>query len=136
MACIKLQHAAAAGPIGAVTRRGMLRVSLGAALGTVLGPSLPRLFGAEGAMATHANEKSVILLWLKGGPFQTDSFDPKLLGNDKLGLKFEPMDTTADGMQLGACMPRLAEQGHHLTLIRSMHGLEMEHSLASYYMQT
>jgi hypothetical protein len=122
-----------------MTRRGVIQLSLGAALGTVLGPTLPRVFGADSGTAgssSTANDRSVILLWLKGGPFQHDSFDPKPLRDEKMGLKFGPISTSADGVQLAACMPELAKQAHHLTLIRSMRGVEMEHTLASYYMQT
>ncbi|MCE9552175.1 MAG: DUF1501 domain-containing protein [Planctomycetes bacterium] len=140
MGCITRQHVSSAEPLGVMTRRGVIHLSLGAALGAVLGPTLPRVFGGESktqpARPLAANEKSVILLWLKGGPFQHDSFDPKPLGNDKLGLKFGPLATSADGVQLASCMPQLAKQAHHLTLIRSMKGLEMEHNLASYFMQT
>jgi len=135
MRCNTQHHATSAEPLSLISRRGLLQVSLGTALGTLLGPTLPRVFGAaEQGPAT--NDRSVILLWLKGGPFQQDSFDPKPLGNDKLGLKFGPLPTTADGVQLASCMPQLAKQAHHLTLIRSMKGVEKEHTLASYFMQT
>lgn len=140
MSCNTLQHVSSAEPLGIMTRRGVIHLSLGAALGAVLGPTLPRVFGAESeksaAKPPTANDKSVILIWLKGGPFQHDSFDPKPLGNDKMGLKFGPLSTSADGVQLASCMPQLAQQAHHLTLIRSMKGVEMEHTLASYFMQT
>ena len=138
MSCNKTEHVSSAAPLGMMTRRGVIRLSLGAALGAVMGPTLPRVFGAESKSSgmAAANDRSVILLWLKGGPFQQDSFDPKPLGNEKMGLKFGPISTSADGMQLAACMPELAKQAHHLTLVRSMRGVEMEHTLASYYMQT
>jgi len=135
MRCQTRQHVCSGEPLGLMTRRGVLQVSLGAALGTVLGPTLPRVFGATEPLPA-ANDRSVILLWLKGGPFQQDSFDPKPLGDEKLGLKFGPASTSADGVQLASCMPELAKQARHLTLIRSMKGVEKEHTLASYFMQT
>ena len=129
-------HSNRQAPITAVNRRGVLKLSLASALGTLLGPTVPRAFGSEAAAAAATNEKSVILLWLQGGPYQGDMFDPHDSSDDKLALKYKPMKTTADGLHLASCMPRLAQQAKHLTLIRSMNSEEREHSLAQYYMQT
>ncbi|MDH3717428.1 MAG: DUF1501 domain-containing protein [Planctomycetota bacterium] len=122
-------------PVRGVSRRGAIQMSIGAALASVLGPTLPRVFGAEGEKK-EPRENSVILLWLKGGPFQQDSFDPKETADEKLALKFKPMATAADGLQLAACLPNLAEQAAQLTLIRSLRGELKEHTLASYHVQT
>ena len=50
MGCNTRQHVSSAEPLGVMTRRGVIQLSLGAALGAVLGPTLPRVFGAESEM--------------------------------------------------------------------------------------
>ena len=101
----------------------------------MLGPTLPQVF-AHGDAQPTGNDKSVILLWLDGGPFQHDSFDPKTANDSELAFRFKPVSTTADGIQLASCLPKLAGQAHHLAIIRSMQAAEMEHNQAQYHMQT
>jgi len=129
-----LHHAGSTAPLSVMTRRGALNVSVGSAIGTLLGSNLSSAFAADSAPPT--SEMSVILLWLLGGPFQQETFDPKDSNDEKLALRFKPIRSTAPEIQLASCMPNMSQVGHHLTIIRSMLGLEMEHSLAQYYMQT
>jgi hypothetical protein len=119
-----------------MTRRGAVKASLGTALAAVLGPTLGDVFSGEGA-APARDRKSVILLWLEGGPYQQDTFDPKDPAADsKLGFKYAPVDSRAYGLEIASSMPLLGACGQHLTFIRSMVALETEHKQAEYYMQT
>ena len=123
-----LHHTRSASPLSLMTRRGALNVSVGSAISALLSPNLSNAFAVDSAAKT--NEMSVILLWLRGGPFQQETFDPKDSTDDKLRLQFKPIRTTASEIQLASCMPKLAGLSQHLTIIRSMLGAEMEHSLA------
>ena len=58
---------------GGISRRAFLQVGAS----SVLGLSLADLLRARGANTPTAPAKSVILLWLWGGPSQLDTFDPK-----------------------------------------------------------
>ena len=133
--CNSLQHSGHGAPLTLVTRRGALKVSLGTALGAVLGPTLPSAFAGSGASESPA-PKSVILLWLEGGPCQQDSFDPKESKDKKLGYRFPPIATSSPDLRLASCMPRLARQGNELAVVRTMFSPEIDHAPAQYYMQT
>ncbi|MCH2210596.1 MAG: DUF1501 domain-containing protein [Fuerstiella sp.] len=117
------------------TRRGMLNVSLSTAVGTIIGPTLSRAFAGD-TIGGHDSGKSVILLWLEGGPFQTDTFDPKKSSDQKLGYRYRPISTSSPDLEIAGSLPLLASQGAELTVIRSMVSLEFDHSPAQYYMQT
>ena len=135
MLCNRQQHVDRSRPLTCLTRRGAMKVSVGTALGALLGPTLPRAFTQADSLPV-GNDKSVILIWLEGGPFQHESFDPKTTTDEDLAYRIKPISTTADGVQLAACMPHLAQQAHHLAIIRSMVGAEMQHNQAQYHMQT
>lgn len=81
--------------------------------------------------------KSVILIYLEGGPAQTDTFDPKPESSrDYFGLLKGVSPTNVPTMQLGEKMPLLATQADKFSLIRSMtHGV-FAHETAHYAMIT
>lgn len=135
MNCSKREHCGHRAPLMIMTRRGAMKVSLATGLASVLGPTLGQAFGGATAQPSPSR-KSVILLWLEGGPYQQDTFDPKDPAADtKLGFKYAPMEC-APGLEIASSMPRLARCGEHLAFIRSMVSLETEHKQAEYYMQT
>ena len=127
-------HAACASSLTLQTRRGVLKVSLATALSSLLGPTLGRVFAKDQGKTT--NEKSIILLWLEGGPFQHESFDPKATDDERLAIQYKPILTSVPGIRFAASLPKLARHAHHMSVIRSMVGSEMEHNLAQYHMQT
>src|SRR6516225_300222 len=66
-----------------------------------------------------APAKSVIQLWMAGGPTQTDTFDPKPnAGEDYTGPLRRAISTNVAGMQLGELLPMLAKQADKFTIIR------------------
>ncbi|MBI2823914.1 MAG: DUF1501 domain-containing protein [Planctomycetia bacterium] len=83
--------------------------------------------------------KSVILLYLQGGPSHLDLWDPKPTLPDAMRSAFAPIDTQVPGIQLMDVMPKLAAVADRLTLIRSMSytpiGL-LNHTAAMYQMLT
>jgi uncharacterized protein (DUF1501 family) len=122
------------------SRRELLRVG-GAAL---LGLSLPEFLSwkaqaASTKMETKARAKSVILLFLQGGPSHIDIWDPKPDAPSNIRGEFKPIKTKVDGIQVSETMPMLAEQMDKVTLIRSMSytpvGL-FNHTAAIYQMMT
>ena len=135
MGCNHRHHAGGQLAHTMLTRRGMVKSSLGTVLGAMLGPTLPSVF-AGGTSRPVGNDKSVIFLWLDGGPFQCESFDPKQSSDEELALHLKAIPTTVDGVSYGEAIPRLADQAHKITVIRSMQGVELEHNQATYHMQT
>ncbi len=81
--------------------------------------------------------KSVIQIWLAGGPPHLDSFDPKPeAGNDYCGPLNNPIATNVDGIRIGELLPRLAKQADKFSIIRSMTHGDNGHETAAYLTQT
>ena len=83
--------------------------------------------------------RSVILLFLQGGPSHLDIWDPKPDAPSNIRGDFKPIKTNVDGIQLSETMPLLSKQADKYTLIRSMSytpvGL-FNHTAAIYQMLT
>ena len=85
------------------------------------------------AAELQKNQKSVILLWMGGGPSTIDIWDLK--PGSITGGPFSPINTTGD-MQICEHLPRMAKQMHQMSIIRSMSTREADHSRGRYYMHT
>ena len=123
------------------SRRELLRLGMASALGVSFSGWLPRLAAAakeEGAKAVEtaggARSKSCILLWMNGGPSQTDTFDLK--PGHANGGPFTEIATAAPGVRISEHLPGLAKQMKDLAIIRSLSTKEGEHGLATQLMMT
>jgi len=122
----------------AMTRRDVLRGSLiSAAALMARGFSLPAWAEASAPRPGVGRAKSVIQIWMWGGPAHLDTFDPKPgAGSDYSGPLDHPIAANVGGIQIGELLPQLAKQADKYSLIRSMtHGLNA-HETASYTVQT
>jgi hypothetical protein len=81
--------------------------------------------------------KSVIQIWMWGGPSHLDTFDPKPdAGYDYCGQWREPLQTNVSGIEVSQSLPMLAGCADLYSVIRGMtHGTN-HHEQASYIMQT
>jgi Protein of unknown function (DUF1501) len=124
------------------TRRELLRIG-GAAM---LGLSLPEVLRLQASATTSAKKapgwgsaKSVILIFLQGGPSHIDIWDPKPDAPSNIRGEFKAIPTNVSGIQLSETMPKLAQQMDKCTLIRSVSytpaGL-FNHTAAMYQMLT
>ena len=68
--------------------------------------------------AKSPKAKSVILLWMGGGPSQLDTFDPK--PGTETGGEFKAIDTPVKGMKVAEVLPLVAEA--ELDAIANEHG--------------
>jgi hypothetical protein len=106
-----------------LSRRGFLQIgSLG--LG---GLTLPGLFRAEAAAGVRSSHKSVILIYLVGGPPHQDMFDLKPSAPQEFAGPWRPIATTVPGMQICEAFPRLASMADKLVIIRSLVGNQTDH---------
>ncbi len=112
-----------------MTRRRMLGLSSATLLGMPIAQMLARAGETKQANAEH-----VILFWCGGGMSHIDTWDPKP-GRPVAG-EFDPISTSADGIQISGIFPKLAKQMHHAALIRSIAGTNGAHGRASYQLQT
>ena len=107
-----------------VSRRNFLQVG---ALG-LGGIALPQLLQAEGQTANRRQHKSVIIIYLPGGPPHQDTFDLKLDAPREIRGEFQPIPTNVAGIQICEHLPQLAKIADKYTIIRSMVGARDDHS--------
>ncbi|RLS54126.1 MAG: DUF1501 domain-containing protein, partial [Planctomycetota bacterium] len=107
------------------TRRDILRVGGSAMMGLGLGAMLqaqaqanPGL--ASGGGAGWGKAKSIILVYLQGGPSHLDLWDPKENVPDNVKSVFKPIDTKLPGIKVTELLPNIASILDKTTLIRSM----------------
>lgn len=87
--------------------------------------------------APQARAKSVIQIWLWGGPPHTDTFDPKPdAGYDYTGPLNKTIQTNVPGIEIGELLPLLAQQADKYSIIRSMTHGNNGHETAAYMVQT
>jgi hypothetical protein len=115
-----------------LSRRDWLKLSSAG----VVGWSLSGWLGSLAATAANHPERkrACILLWMNGGPSQTDTFDLK--PGHKNGGPYKEIATTVPGMRISEHLPKLARQAEHLAIVRSMSTKEGDHTRAAYYMRT
>lgn len=116
-----------------VSRRELLQIG-----GTGLfGLNLPKLLAAEEAQPfRNARAKSVIFLFLFGGPSQLETLDLKPDAPAKIRGPFKPIASRTPGLQICEHMPRTAAVTDKLCVLKTMtHGYN-DHSGAGHYIQT
>ncbi len=81
--------------------------------------------------------KSVIQIWMWGGPSHLDTFDPKpQAGRDYTGPLDSPIATNVPGITIGQQFPLLAGMADKYSIVRSMTHGSNAHETAAYMMQT
>src|SRR5215208_6390793 len=80
---------------------------------------------ARAAEKQKTPAKSVIVLWMAGGPSQLETFDPKPGTNIAAGS--QARNTAVKGVQLATGFEQLADQMPHVALVRSLTSAEGDH---------
>ncbi|MDP7017836.1 MAG: DUF1501 domain-containing protein, partial [Pirellulaceae bacterium] len=106
-----------------VSRRNFLRIG-GLGLG---GLTLADLLRAEQASGKRTT-KSVIMVFLSGGPPHQDMFDLKMDAPREVRGEFRPTATNVPGVQICEHLPRLAKMMDRTIVIRSLVGAENRHA--------
>src|SRR6188472_1723992 len=131
------------------SRRDLLRVGgagmLGLSLGSLL--KLQSVQAAGAATPTSAagggpgwgKAKSIIMVYLQGGPSHLDLWDPKPDAAENIRSTFKNIGTKIPGVNFTEILPKLAQINDRFTMIRSMsytpNGL-FNHTAAIYQMMT
>jgi hypothetical protein len=89
--------------------------------------TLPELFRAEAAAGVRSSHKSVILIYLVGGPPHQDMFDLKPDAPREFAGPWRPCATNVPGMQICEAFPRLARAADKLAIVRSLVGNQSDH---------
>lgn len=116
-----------------MSRRHFLKHVAGYSLMALPGIQFLRTLQAN-AQELRRNNKSVIIMWMGGGPATIDIWDLK--PNRPTGGEFRPIQTSASGVQICEHMPNTARQMHHLAIIRSLTTTEGDHMRGSQLMHT
>jgi hypothetical protein len=107
-----------------VTRRSFLRIG-GLALG---GLSLPQILRAqEPSKPRRPDHKSVIMIFLAGGPPHQDMWDLKPDAPSEVRGELRPIKTNVPGIEICELFPRMAKIMDKLAIIRSMVGCNGDH---------
>jgi hypothetical protein len=91
------------------------------------GLTLPGLLRAESAAGIRSSHKSVILIYLVGGPPHQDMFDLKPQAPREFAGPWRPCPTNVTGVQICEAFPRLARIMDKLVIVRSLVGNQSDH---------
>jgi uncharacterized protein (DUF1501 family) len=115
---------------GELTRREALRVAAGLGLSF----ALPGLDLRAAQSRGSERPKSLITLWMGGGPSQLETFDPH--PGKSISGETKAIDTKLPGVQVAHLLPHTAEQIHEMCVIRSMVSKEGDHERGQYLVKT
>jgi uncharacterized protein (DUF1501 family) len=114
-------------------RRSFLKFLAAGSATMALGP-MKAAWGRTAAGPAAGRTKSVILLWMAGGPSQLDTFDPKP-GSKNQG-EFAAIDTPVKGMRVAEVLPRVAAEAEHFSIVRTLTTGEASHDRATHLLHT
>lgn len=108
-----------------ISRRGFLKIgALGVGAGAL---SLADLLRIEAQAGTGSSHKSVINVFLGGGPPHQDMWEIKTEAPTEIRGQFHPIDTNVPGIQIGEVFQRIAGIMDKSVVIRSVVGCEDRH---------
>ncbi len=111
-----------------LTRRAFLQVGASSALGLTMADLLR--FQASGQSYGTASARSVIMLWLWGGPSQLDTWDPKPAAPAEFRSPFAPIATRVPGTRITELFPQIAAIADQFSILRSLHTSSNDHGVA------
>lgn len=115
-----------------LTRRELLQ-SLAVGIGGVSASGWFPTFAAE-ALPRTDKSRHCILLWMSGGPAQTDTWDLK--PGHANGGEFQEIATASTGLRFSEHLPKLATMSDQLAVLRGLSTREGDHGRGTYLMRT
>src|SRR5579875_2556701 len=117
----------------ALNRRHFLRHVATASARSVPGLSVWQGLHAAAPKLKKEN-KSIIILWMGGGPATIDLWDLK--PGEQTGGEFKPIKTPVPGIEISEILPTVASQFKHLSIVRSLVTNEGSHERGTVLMNT
>jgi hypothetical protein len=95
--------------------------------------TLTQLLRTEAAAGIRSSQKSVILIYLVGGPPHQDMFDLKPDAPKEVAGPWRPAATSVPGVQICEAFPRLARIMDKLVVVRSLVGNQNDHDASQVF---
>jgi len=99
------------------SRRSVLKIGALGLGGGVF--TLPQFLAAKSIQPGLVKDRSVVFLFMHGGPSQTETFDPKMDQPSGIRSATGEISTSLPGVTFGSTFPKLAKLAHKLAIIRS-----------------
>lgn len=131
-------------PSRGISRRDAIKYCLAASAGMLVYESVSKGAATQSNQPTPSQSpstpkgkaKSVIQIWMWGGPCHIDTFDPKPNAGYDYNGNLKAIPTNVDGIQICELLPLLAKQADKYSIIRSMTHGNNGHETAAYIVQT
>jgi hypothetical protein len=117
-------------------RRDFLKLGSAGLLGLGLTDLLRLEARAKSSGGPKARAKSVIMVWLAGGPSHLDMWDPKPTAPAEIRGEFKPISTSVSGLQISEHLPKMVKVMDRVSLVRSMAHSIPSHEIATTFMTT
>src|SRR5207248_3577745 len=123
------------------TRRALLQLGACSALGLTLPDwlksqaagkpphHLPLAPQGRGERGERARVKSVLLLWLWGGPSHHETWDPKPNAPSQVRGTFRPISTATPGTHICELLPQAARRTNQFAILRSLNHNQTDHNV-------
>jgi hypothetical protein len=105
---------------GTLPRRAFLRAGVVGAAGLTLPDLLRAGASAESGAVSSSSDKSLIVLWLWGGPSHMETFDMKPEAPLEYRGDFRPVRTNVPGIEICEHLPNLARLANKFAIVRSL----------------
>lgn len=109
------------------SRRTILKAGF---IGGLSSLTLPELLALQSKQEGLINNKSVIVIWMGGGPSHHETFDPKPYAPQPFRGHFGAISTSADGIQLPEHLNKCADCMDKWSIIKGLHHDNNNHSSA------
>ena len=117
------------------SRRDFLRVG-GLGLGSLSMANMLQGKAATAARGVSGSDKSVIWLWLGGGPTQIETFDPKMTAPSVYRSVTGEVKTVLPGVTFGGNFERIGQVADRMAFVRSFAHTNSGHSGGTHYVMT
>jgi len=132
---LRLTSARRRGNCEGQSRRDFMQVGALGLGGLTLGDMLRSKAGAA-EVGTSVSDKSVIWLWLSGGPTHVETFDPKMTAPAEYRSVTGEVQTVLPGVTLGGNFERMASVADRMAFVRSFAHTNSGHSGGTHYVMT
>ena len=100
-------------------RRDFLRIGTLGMGGLTLANLLRARCEASSPLSNVVRDRSIVFLFLNGGPSHIESFDPKMSAPSEIRAIFGETQTKIPGITFGSHFPQLAARANQLSIVRS-----------------